>query len=578
MGPMNGSRRNLASFGSVLPLLVAACAQTQSPSPTLEPPVQDASAEVSSDAPSDANGDAVHDAANDPDAADAPIDSADASSADAAPDVCVPFGESDAGEGPCSAGQVEREWCGACGRRQRFCGNDGAWKPWSDCLEDELAVCTQCEAAEVSCGFCGKRPVTCETSQQVCLWTLGACVQAGACAAGDYQADATGCDPGLVRVRWCTGACEWGPSGVCEKGPRWEPLPEAPIAPRRDFVSVVAADRWFIWGGLGASGYLDDGALFDPSSDAWEPIAAPAWDGADGGADAGGGAESFVGRSDVAAVWTGSEIVLFGGRGAGDAVSGVGARWAHATGWSAISTQGAPSARVGASAVWSPSAGRVIVWGGAGKYGAAAAGGGRYAPSDDAWSAVSNAPFAARVGHVAVWDGAHARMIVWGGADDDMGVPQRSGAAYDPVTDTWTPIADAPIRRRHAVAFWDAASSRMLVLMGEDGAWGGPRGDGAAYEPSTNRWEMLPDLALTGYAPGRGHTAVWGEGRVWAVGGDVAWAGGLTALGARYDSATDAWARIPPLAVARSGHRSVYAGALLVWGGGGGGERLVGVE
>ena len=77
--------------------------------------------------------------------------------------------------------------------------------------------------------------------------------------------------------------------------------------------------------------------------------------------------------------------------------------------WTATSTTNAPAARILHTAVWTGS--EMIVWGG---YRRHLNTGGRYNPSTDSWTATSttNAP-AARGYHTAVWTG--SEMIVWGG-------------------------------------------------------------------------------------------------------------------------------------------------------------------
>jgi hypothetical protein len=74
--------------------------------------------------------------------------------------------------------------------------------------------------------------------------------------------------------------------------------------------------------------------------------------------------------------------------------------------WITTSTINAPTARSGHTAVWTDS--EMIIWGGVLNTG------GRYNPSTDSWTATStiNAP-SARSGHTAVW--ADSEMIVWGG-------------------------------------------------------------------------------------------------------------------------------------------------------------------
>ena len=78
------------------------------------------------------------------------------------------------------------------------------------------------------------------------------------------------------------------------------------------------------------------------------------------------------------------------------------------------------------TAVWTGS--EMIVWGGlAGGYLNA---GGRYNPASNSWTAVSTtgAP-AARSSHTAVWTG--SEMIVWGGSDTSVG-HLNDGGRYDP--------------------------------------------------------------------------------------------------------------------------------------------------
>ena len=78
--------------------------------------------------------------------------------------------------------------------------------------------------------------------------------------------------------------------------------------------------------------------------------------------------------------------------------------------WSPTSITSAPTARDGNTAVWTGS--EMIVWGGVDFNGNYLNTGGRYNPSTDTWTATSraNAP-AGRVYHTAVWTG--SEMIVW---------------------------------------------------------------------------------------------------------------------------------------------------------------------
>jgi hypothetical protein len=91
--------------------------------------------------------------------------------------------------------------------------------------------------------------------------------------------------------------------------------------------------------------------------------------------------------------------------------------------WGATSMFHVPSARTNHTAIWTGS--EMIVWGGWGG-GPALNTGGRYNPSTDSWTATSttDAP-SARYWHTAVWTG--SEVIVWGGVSDYLGGYQDTG-------------------------------------------------------------------------------------------------------------------------------------------------------
>src|SRR5437762_3899837 len=103
--------------------------------------------------------------------------------------------------------------------------------------------------------------------------------------------------------------------------------------------------------------------------------------------------------------------------------------------WGATSTVSAPTARGSHTAVWTGS--EMIVWGGRSTGGYLNTGG-RYNPSTDSWVATTTtgAP-AARYLHTAVWTG--SEMIVWGGSDNiNVTTVFNTGGRYNPSTNSWT--------------------------------------------------------------------------------------------------------------------------------------------
>jgi hypothetical protein len=133
-------------------------------------------------------------------------------------------------------------------------------------------------------------------------------------------------------------------------------------------------------------------------------------------------------RAGHTGVWTGSEMIVWGGvdNTNGTNVLNTGGRYNPSTdSWTATSTTNAPSARSGHTAVWTGS--EMIVWGGPLTFTPPFAGtGGRYNPITDSWTATSttNAPLTRRH-HTAVWTG--SEMIVWG----EVTLPHTRTAAGD---------------------------------------------------------------------------------------------------------------------------------------------------
>ncbi len=134
--------------------------------------------------------------------------------------------------------------------------------------------------------------------------------------------------------------------------------------------------------------------------------------------------------------------------------------------WVPTALAGAPSARYSHRAVWTGS--EMVVWGGF-EYGSGNTPldtGARYCPATDTWMPITttNAP-SPRGGHTALWTG--SEMIVWGGQDDLAQL--ASGGRYDPNRDTWTGMADAPEAYPLCSMVWTGSELIVWGGMGEPG-------------------------------------------------------------------------------------------------------------
>jgi N-acetylneuraminic acid mutarotase len=266
-------------------------------------------------------------------------------------------------------------------------------------------------------------------------------------------------------------------------------------------------------------------------------------------------------RSDHTAVWTGSEMIIWGGDNDVSFLGlNTGARYNPSTDtWTATSLINAPAARSDDTAVWTGT--EVIIWGGEGDP-AALNTGARYDPSTDTWSSTSliNAPDG-RSEHTAVWTG--SEMIIWGGENDVSFLGLNTGARYNPSTDTWTAtsLINAPAARSNHTAVW--TGTEMII-------WGGEGNTGARYNPSTDTWTAT---SLTNAPAGRySPTAVWtgSEMIIWGGSGNL----GSLNSGARYNPSTDTWSStsLTNAPEARSDHTAVWTGTeMIIWGGATGG-------
>jgi N-acetylneuraminic acid mutarotase len=153
-------------------------------------------------------------------------------------------------------------------------------------------------------------------------------------------------------------------------------------------------------------------------------------------------------------------------------------------------------------------------------------------------------------------------MIIWGGIADNT--PYDDGAAYNPTTNKWEELPVAPISSRwNHTAIW--TGERMII-------WGGLGNtgtiyydDGASYDPNTNKWEELPEAPL---ALRRFHTAVWTGQRM------IIWGSDLVNDGISYNPATKIWNELTDAPIStRSYHTATWTGdRMVIWGGAGGGR------
>lgn len=264
-----------------------------------------------------------------------------------------------------------------------------------------------------------------------------------------------------------------------------------------------------VWGGVAADPpayeprLLRDGGRYDPQTDTWRSMSTT---------------NAPTPRSRPSVVWTGRELIVWGGVAFDGTWRNDGARYDPAMNrWRSMSIAGAPSPRAFASAVWTGT--EMIVWGGLAED--PFADGARYDPATNTWRAMSStgAP-SPRTEAAAVWTG--REMIVWGGrsqtpAPDSIIGFLSDGARYDPELDRWYAIASSDVAPAAASASAVWSGAEMIVLGGY--SHGTPLPRGAAYDPATGAWSSLPIQLTPG--PRRDGSMIWTGTEVVVWGGEM---------------------------------------------------------
>jgi hypothetical protein len=269
-----------------------------------------------------------------------------------------------------------------------------------------------------------------------------------------------------------------------------------------DATAVWTGQEMIVWGGTEISNYqpVNTGGSYNPETDTWAPLPttdaptartnhAAVWDatdkqmlvagGWDGSTVLGGfyvydwtsktwtswtsAGDPYAMRYGHTAIWTGTDMIIWGGTDASGNHLDTGTRFAPGAQLVlGISTTSAPEGRTFASAVWTGS--EMIVWGGRDDSGALADGG-RYDPSTDSWQPLPDITLEGRYEHTAIWTG--SEMIVWGGGPFSPNT-DPDGARYSPSTDQWSGVSttDRPSGRRAHTAVWTGIE--MIVWGGYD--------------------------------------------------------------------------------------------------------------
>ena len=340
----------------------------------------------------------------------------------------------------------------------------------------------------------------------------------------------------------------------------WKPLPRAPIASRSEYAAVWTGKQMIVWGG-----YSGNTTVYGDGA-VYDP-ATRTWTKTAAG--------PLAARDFPVAVWTGKDMLIFGGGANRDYSDGAAYDPATNT-WRKLApiprSLGGNLTGTGSYAVWT---GKVMVaWGffghsRGGEHGGGSLAAATYNPATNSWRTGTVAPAEAPVFGDAFWTG--KEMIVWGSSFGSEALPglgganygQLEGFAYDPATGKWSELPASPLGQAGRAAMLAAWTGRYLVVGGGEGPVG-LQNDAAAYDPVTNRWKRLPSAPIgfegNGIAPD-----IWTGAAVITL-EDAVPGGRALSL----DLATRSWSLGPKAPVpGRQEAQELWTGSqVLVWGGG----------
>ena len=184
------------------------------------------------------------------------------------------------------------------------------------------------------------------------------------------------------------------------------------------------------------------------------------------------------------------------------------------------------------------------------------------------WSSVAAMPQA--LNHMSATS-YHGKLYVVGGygspGDSSTGAT-RGFWRYDPASNRWSTMPDAPVARAAAGAA--VLGHRLYVAGGRNDATT-TLSSLAIFDFDTGRWTLGPSLAH----PREHVAAVAADGSIWVLGGRAVGLGSFT-YAERYTPGASAWQEMAPLPVARSGFQAVLASGSIVVVGGEDGTQTVG--
>ena len=284
---------------------------------------------------------------------------------------------------------------------------------------------------------------------------------------------------------------------------RWRRIAPSPLAPRTAATAIWTGHAMFVWGGFGrqqngaSNSSYTDGALYDPVTDRWRRIPDP----------------PLQSLEAPGAVWTGREVIVFGGGGAGQ--FGDGAAFNPTTGhWRALSASPLPAGWSNPVTIWTGGEMIVVADTSQGKRVVA------YRPDTNRWRQLPDPPPQSPDLRAAVWNGHALLLLSPEPSTIELGA---ASVAYLPGEPRWRVLAEPPPAPFNLLGGPPVWTGREALFLATDRA--------LAYDPTRNTWRVLPGFDAAAHRLG---VKVWAGNELLVWGGLEPGGVGERNDGARY--------------------------------------------
>ena len=284
---------------------------------------------------------------------------------------------------------------------------------------------------------------------------------------------------------------------------------------RRNESTVWTGTEFVVFGGANISPLIPpqniSGHAYHPGTDTWRDLPVS------------NGVRDLTGASTV---WTGSEILTWGGRTSSTAFASFGRRYDPVSNqWSLISTQDQLSVRMNAMTTWTGS--QWIILGGTDGMNTLSDGR-RYLPKEDMWLPIATPPLVARYGAATFFIG--GRVLVAAGQIQTQ-LSANDYALYDPATNTWSSSGFAG----GCSGVSDGVANDRFALVRSQTGW-------CVYDSQNNQWQAVPTFPDGRTLPDQNSGAIVARGGQFLVASNDP----LTSTGVidAYNPADNTWRQI----------------------------------